>query len=340
MELAPKPFTVVGGFLGAGKTTLINRVLSTNDGVRYAVLVNDFGDLAVDEALIQAHDGQTIALANGCICCTMSDGLISAMLALMQAPERFDHVLVEASGVSEPDRIMDFARFDPLLTPEAIVVLADAETIAARLEDRLVGETVRHQVEAADLVVLNRADLCGEATLAEAETVLRRVNTAAAVVRSAFAEVPLTLVLGPEVEARSGTSGMHGHAHEHHHSADELFITKTVEFPSPIPRAEFEIWADALPSGVIRGKGFIRFEGEDGAWLWQRVGVRWSLVRAAESLAPHAPVSSWAASGGDGPSIRAFIATQGETTGDDLAGLLVLIAARSAGIRTTSVLPY
>jgi G3E family GTPase len=168
----PKPFTVIGGFLGAGKTTLLNRVLAGARGPRYAVLVNDFGALAIDEALISAHDGQTIALANGCICCSMSDGFITAMLTLMQAPERFDHVLIEASGVSEPDRIMDFARLDPLLVPDAILVLVDAETLTARLSDPKVGEVVATQIRTADILVLNKTDLVSRETAETVETTL------------------------------------------------------------------------------------------------------------------------------------------------------------------------
>ena len=150
-EIAPRPFTVIAGFLGAGKTTLVNRILSQTEGTRYAVLVNDFGAINVDAGLIAEHDGQTLALTNGCICCSMADGFVQTMLQLMADPGAFDHVIVEASGVAEPSKIMDFARLDPQLQPDAIVTLVDAETVAERLADARVGEMVAAQIRQSDL---------------------------------------------------------------------------------------------------------------------------------------------------------------------------------------------
>src|ERR1700748_2298313 len=102
------PFTVIGGFLGAGKTTLLNRLLAGETGRRFAVLVNDFGALDIDSRLIARHGGDTIALANGCLCCTIGDSLVTNLLALLETPERFDHIVVEASGVADPARVADF----------------------------------------------------------------------------------------------------------------------------------------------------------------------------------------------------------------------------------------
>ena len=109
IQTSALPFTVLGGFLGSGKTTLLNRLLNLTKETRYAVLVNDFGELNIDERLITAHDGETIALANGCMCCSMADGFVSALTAVMERADQFDQMIVEASGVSNPGRIMDIA---------------------------------------------------------------------------------------------------------------------------------------------------------------------------------------------------------------------------------------
>src|SRR5258708_24937025 len=96
------PFTVIGGFLGAGKTTLLNRLLRGATGRRFAVLVNDFGALDIDGRLVADHDGDTIALANGCLCCTIGDSLVTTILSLLERPERFDHIVVEVTGGAGP----------------------------------------------------------------------------------------------------------------------------------------------------------------------------------------------------------------------------------------------
>lgn len=282
----PKPFTVIGGFLGAGKTTLLNRVLAGARGPRYAVLVNDFGALAIDEALISAHDGQTIALANGCICCSMSDGFITAMLTLMQAPERFDHVLIEASGVSEPDRIMDFARLDPLLSPDAILVLVDAETLTARMSDPKVGEVVATQIRTADILVLNKTDLVSRETTETVETSLRSLNPTAPVLRSAKGDVPLNVVLGTGLHV-TGDSRDRDH-HDHHlHHAEEFFDTRTFTAAEPLDRDAFVRFAEALPASIIRGKGVLVFADAPGrAEIWQRVGARMEMMSRLEGSAP------------------------------------------------------
>lgn len=272
-DIPPRPFTVIAGFLGTGKTTLLNRVLGGSHAVRYAVLVNDFGALAIDEALITAHDGQTIALANGCICCSMSDGFITAMLQLMQHPERFDHVLIEASGVSEPDRIMDFARLDPLLESDAILVLVDAETVARRLDDPKVGEVVATQIRTADILILNKTDLVSPAETDAVWATIRALNPTAPIARSSMARLPLAVLLG--TGSHRGTADGHGH----HHHAEDLFRTQAFTANRPLDRATFDVFAAALPASVIRGKGVLFFaDAPDRPMIWQRVGARMEMA--------------------------------------------------------------
>tara|TARA_B000000460_G_scaffold19729_1_gene13036 strand:+ start:629 stop:1192 length:564 start_codon:yes stop_codon:yes gene_type:complete len=155
------PFTVLGGFLGSGKTTLLNRLLNLTTQTRYAVLVNDFGELSIDEHLIARHDGETIALANGCMCCSMADGFISALTMVMDRADQFDHMVVEASGVSNPRRIMDIAKLDPGLSPNGAIVLVDAPQFHNQLTDSMIKDAVLTQVKEADILLINKANLAG-----------------------------------------------------------------------------------------------------------------------------------------------------------------------------------
>src|SRR5882762_6849257 len=130
------PFTVIGGFLGAGKTTLLNRLLRQAGGRRFAVLVNDFGALDIDGGLVAEHGGDTVSLANGCLCCTIGDSLVTTLMALLERPDRFDHVVVEASGVADPGRIADLAVLEPRLTRDGVIVVVDAGEVRGRAADR------------------------------------------------------------------------------------------------------------------------------------------------------------------------------------------------------------
>ena len=265
-DLTPRPFTVIAGFLGAGKTTLVNRILGQASGTRFAVLVNDFGAINIDAGLIAEHDGQTLALTNGCICCSMADGFIQTMLQLMTAPERFDHVIVEASGVAEPSKIMDFARLDPLLSPDAIVTLADAETLPERLADPKVSAIVGAQIREADLLVLTKTDL---ADPGRAGAELARIRPDAPVIRASGGGMALELVLGSGLWAPKPDGGRLPHGLPFH--------TTTLHSSRPVDRQRFEAWQASLPDHILRGKGVAIF-GDDRAMLWQRVGRRNTLT--------------------------------------------------------------
>lgn len=268
--MSPRPFTVIAGFLGAGKTTLVNRILAGADGVRYAVLVNDFGAVNVDATLIADHDGQTLNLTNGCICCSMSDGFVQTMLRLMSSPDAFDHVIVEASGVAEPGRIMDFARLDPELAPDAIVTLADAETLPVRLADPRTGEIAGRQVLQADLLCLTRTDLATADQRTDAAAELARLNPEAPILVGRAADQPLAALLGTGLAPDEAAAAAPEPSHLHFHTA--VICEK-----NPVSRSEFEAWEAALPPSILRGKGRVAL-ADEGAFLWQRVGARAELA--------------------------------------------------------------
>ena len=152
------PLTVIGGYLGAGKTTLVNGILSQAEGRRFAVIVNDFGSINIDAGLIRAREGDTISLTNGCMCCSGSDGTAAALARILSRAGEFDHILIEASGVAEPGKIAQNAH-GFRLPLEGVIVLADAEQIRAQAANRYVGDVVRRQLRQADLIVLNKVDL-------------------------------------------------------------------------------------------------------------------------------------------------------------------------------------
>ncbi|OED48468.1 cobalamin biosynthesis protein CobW [Rhodobacteraceae bacterium (ex Bugula neritina AB1)] len=152
------PVTIVGGYLGAGKTTLINRLLAEDHGLKLAVIVNDFGAINIDDALIQDAEGGKIALTNGCVCCTMDDDLSFALREILNRPDRPDHVIIEASGISDPIAIAKSVLNEGGLSYGGIVSLVDAENAEALLNDPLVAPQAEQQIRAADLVIATKCD--------------------------------------------------------------------------------------------------------------------------------------------------------------------------------------
>ena len=255
------PFTVIGGFLGAGKTTLLNRLLAGADGRRFAVLVNDFGALDIDGSLIAVHGGDTIALANGCLCCTIGDSLVTALLALLERPERFDHIVVEASGVADPGRIADLATLEPRLIRDGVIVVVDAAEIRARATDRRVGDTIVRQLKAADLLVLNKRDLIEDA--GELRAWLAGRSTAP-VIEARHAGVALDLLFGLDRHGEAASA-----------AADQEFKSWSYEWLEPVERESLLAMLRDVPEGVLRAKGIVRFaDAADRRFIVHMVGRR------------------------------------------------------------------
>src|SRR5699024_995978 len=148
------PMTVIGGFLGAGKTTLLNHILRI--GGRLAVLVNDFGDINIDAELIRDHDGLTMQLENGCICCSLADGFASALERVLDSEQRPEAIIVEASGAADPWRVAEYAVLEPSLRLNAVICLIDSPVFLEQLRDPMIGDTVALQLRKADIVILNK----------------------------------------------------------------------------------------------------------------------------------------------------------------------------------------
>ena len=191
---APLPVTVVGGYLGAGKTTLVNSLLRQADGRRLAIMVNEFGALPIDASLVEAADDRIVSLTGGCVCCSYGEDLVSSLVMLAALEPRPDHVLLEASGVAFPGAIAGTVGLLQDFALDGAVVLADAETVRDRTGDRYLGSTVRRQLAEADLILLNKCDLAGDAAAVEAW--LGETAPGARVVRTVRSGAPIDIVLG------------------------------------------------------------------------------------------------------------------------------------------------
>ena len=187
---APIPVTVIGGYLGAGKTTLLNHILRNADE-RVAVVVNDFGDINIDADLVDSEDGDTISLANGCICCSMVDGFIGALDIVKAQSPRPQRLVVEASGVADPNQIAAYAHM-PGLALDGTVVVVDAEQVARQLRNEYIRDVIEQQLRAADLLVVNKADLVVDL---DRTTATIEAISASPQVPAVNADVPLDVLL-------------------------------------------------------------------------------------------------------------------------------------------------
>ena len=189
------PVTILTGFLGAGKTTLLNHILTNQQGLKTAVLVNEFGEIGIDNDLIVSTGDDTVELSNGCICCTINGELLEAVYRILERPEKVDYLVVETTGLADPLPVaMTFLGSDlrDLTRLDSIITLVDAENFGPEI---LEGEVARSQVVYSDMILLNKCDLVDEARLAAVEAELLAIKPEARILRSVKGEVPLPLLL-------------------------------------------------------------------------------------------------------------------------------------------------
>lgn len=272
----PLPVTVVGGYLGAGKTTLINAMLRQADGRRLAIMVNEFGVLPIDSSLVEAADDRIVSLTGGCVCCSYGEDMVSSLALLDALDPRPDHVLLEASGVALPGAIAGTVGLLPAFVLDGTVVLADAETVRRRAADRYVGSTVRQQLAHADLILLNKCDLASDPDAVEAW--LGEAAPAARIVRAEQAAVPIDAVLGTRTDDSPARAGSRFPDHT------GGYISATLDPPAGAdPETLARILADPA-NRLLRAKGFVRQPGGDMAAI-QVVGNRWTVAKAPGNAA-------------------------------------------------------
>ncbi|SIQ37416.1 GTP-binding protein [Pseudacidovorax sp. RU35E] len=290
------PLTVIGGFLGAGKTTLLNHLLAQSGGRRIAVLVNDFGAINIDRALIASEEAGAIELTNGCVCCAIGDDLTTALIGLIERDRPPEAIVIEASGVSDPWRIAQVGLADPALALDAVLVLADATMLREQAADPLLADSVRRQLDAADLLVLNKTDLVDAAALAGLRAWLDDEWPATPRIETVQARVPSALLQAPRLPRAdeghahcAACEGEHGHHHDHgdvdHAQLFETWALRDAPvFHAPALRALLK----AMPPGVLRLKGLVRTDAHAGLVELQFAGRHGALRAAPAAATPEA----------------------------------------------------
>lgn len=242
------PVTVIGGYLGSGKTTLVNHLLRQANGLRIAVLVNEFGELPIDEDLIEAQDDDIISIAGGCVCCSFGSDLTGALLDMTKLDPAPDHLLIESSGVAIPSAIVGSVSLLQGFRVDGIVTLADAETLHQSAHDKYMGDTVIRQVTDANIIVLNKTDLVDASALAKTKTWAQAQNGQAKIISCVQSIVPPQAVLESFLT--------HSKTNQRAHDTGNLEMA-TLHFDHRVDIDTLVQELTAETAGVIRAKGFV-----------------------------------------------------------------------------------
>lgn len=292
----PISVTLIGGYLGSGKTTLINHLLNQEHDHRIAVLVNDFGDLAIDAALIETTEDNIISLSGGCVCCSYGNDLSNALMDVISMDTTPDQIVIEASGVAMPGAIASSISLMPQLLVHSIIVLANAELIQDQATDRYVGDTIERQLSSADLLVLNKIDLIEDEPLIDLKNWLAAnwPNTKTVYVRQA--QLPASIILdtimstktlGEKLKARfpdrnfvskvSKTNTLNHEPSSLTHAS--LFNTFKVDFKERLDANALASLLASEEAQLLRAKGFVQ-DTDGSIKLIQVVGRRWNITTA------------------------------------------------------------
>jgi G3E family GTPase len=265
------PITLITGPLGSGKTTLLRHILDTHPA-KIAIVMNEFGEIAIDTKIIEGKNVRIAELGGGCVCCSLLGEFEAAVNEIIEkvAPEM---IIVETTGLAEPEALVfDIQDALPQCRLDGVVSVIDADMFVRFPE---IGHTTRLQIEGADILLLNKIDLIEPVQVEPLETKLREINRAAAIVRTERCRIDPELLFGigrtATVAARGPGSPIPATAHEHELKFESFAFTSGTIFS----RDCFERFADSLPANVIRAKGFVRFA--DGPQLFNFVVSRWDL---------------------------------------------------------------
>ena len=306
------PVTIITGFLGSGKTTLLNHILQNQQDLKVAVLVNEFGDINIDSQLLVSVDENMMELSNGCICCTINDGLVDAVYSVLEKGDRIDYMIVETTGVADPLPIaLTFlgTELQHLTRLDSILTVVDSEAFTS---SHFESDAAYAQIMYGDIIILNKTDLVNDEKLQELETYINKTKTKARILRSQMGIVPLPLILDVEIDqsAIAATSKAkhdddhHAHEehtheehiheehihdancqhdhHDHNHHSDHLendgFISISFQSDRAFDLDKFQNFLDKkLPIDVFRAKGILRFASIDNRYVFQLSGKRYEL---------------------------------------------------------------
>jgi G3E family GTPase len=295
------PVTVLTGYLGAGKTTLLNRILSEPHGKKYAVIVNEFGEIGIDNELVVGADEEVFEMNNGCICCTVRGDLIRIIDGLMRRKGKFDAIIVETTGLADPAPVAQTFFVDEAVGAktklDAVVTIADAKWLKDRLRD---APEAKNQIAFADVILINKTDLVADADLREVEARIRGLNPYATVHRTQRCAVPLAEVLGrgafdldrildiePQFLERDDDHDHHhdhehGDGHHHHHERgglkhyhDEEMQSLSLKSDKLLYPDKFFPWMQELVAkegpNILRLKGILAFKDDPDRFVLQGV---------------------------------------------------------------------
>ncbi|MCX2561976.1 GTP-binding protein [Acetobacter farinalis] len=271
------PVTVLTGFLGAGKTTLLNHILTAEHGRKYAVVINEFGELGVDNDLVVDADEEVFEMNNGCICCTVRGDLIRILGSLMKRRNKFDGIIIETTGLADPAPVAQtfFADEDVRAKTrlDAVVTVVDAYNIEQTLKE---SPEARQQIAFADVIILNKTDLVDEARLKSVEDTLRGINALAPIHKAQKGNVKLTDVMdvgGFDLQRILASTPDFLENTHHHHEEDLTSVSLTLK--TPLDAGKFQMWIGALlqekGADILRSKGILNFEGQPDRFAFQAV---------------------------------------------------------------------
>ena len=302
------PVTVLTGYLGAGKTTLLNRILSEPHGKKYAVIVNEFGEIGIDNDLVVGADEEVFEMNNGCICCTVRGDLVRILDGLMRRQGKFDAIIVETTGLADPAPVAQTFFVDENVGRktklDAVVTVADAKWLNERLKD---APEAKNQIAFADVILINKTDLVSPEELSDIEARIRGINPYAKLHKTERAQIPLDAVLdrnafdldrildlepafldddehdhhhdrehGHEHDHRHDHDHKHAHAHgglKHYH--DEEMQSISLRTDKPLDPDKFFPWVQDLVQkegpNILRCKGILAFKDDDQRFVFQGV---------------------------------------------------------------------
>lgn len=299
------PVTIITGFLGSGKTTLLNHILTNQQGVKTAVLVNEFGEIGIDNELVVSTQDNMVELSNGCICCTINNDLVDAVYKVLEREEKLDYLVVETTGLADPlpvamtflgSELRDLTRLD------SIVTVVDAANYSLDLFN---SEAALSQITYGDVIILNKTDLVDEPTLQELEKKINNIKEGSRIIRTTKSQVPLPLILSVGLFESDKYFDSHAQEHHHHHDHDhhdhstcehdhhdhkhhhhehshhlenDGFISISFQSDKPFSIRKFQYFLDSqLPTNVFRAKGIMWFDESPQRHIFHLCGKRFTI---------------------------------------------------------------
>ena len=283
------PITIISGFLGSGKTTLLNHILTNQQGIKTAVLVNEFGEIGIDNELIIKTEEEMIELSNGCICCSINGELVEAIEKLINVNKKLDYIIIETTGLADPlpvamtllgSDLRDQTRLDSIIT------LIDAENFNDVALESSIG---RSQVIYGDILLLNKCDLVTNKNIEETIDKLKEIKNDVRILKSIKGNIPLNLLLSVGLfetdlinQKESVHDHSHGHGHVHVHSEEdnriEDFLSVSFQTKAPFSLRKFQYFLDnQLKSDVFRAKGILWFSESERRHVFHLAGKRISI---------------------------------------------------------------